>query len=127
MTKTFWTYFIVCNVLISISAVGFEYTHFNHKCRDVSNHNLILTLNVNSLNKCVKQCWVRKKCLSVIFKRLFPMCELYSVDVAELTPVHIGTSCIVVRREDIHETEVKESFELVRSLSNILYCYYFPY
>jgi len=118
-----WTYFIVYNVLLSKIVVCFEYTHFDHKCRDVPNHKLILTLNVNSLNKCVKQCSLRNKCLSVIYKRLFPICELYSVDVSEVQHAKLGTSCTVIRRDDIHldGSEVIKSYELLHEYVIILF------
>ena len=95
--------------------VCFEYTHFDHKCRDVPNHKLILTLHVNSLDTCVEQCLVRQNCFSLIYKRLFPLCELYSVDISELKSTTLGTSCIVIRRKDINlnGTEVLKSNQLL--------------
>jgi len=115
MNITFWTNFILCNILISKIVVCFEYTYFDHKCRDVPNYKLILTLHVNSLHKCVEQCLVRQNCFSLIYKRLFPLCELYSVDISVLKSTKLGTSCIVIRRKDINlnGTEVLKSKELL--------------
>jgi len=110
-TIKFLAYIIVNNVLLSRIAVGLEYTHFDNKCRDTTNLVSILALNVKSHEECVKQCWLRQDCLSVIFKRHFSICELYNVDVSELQHEKLGTSCTVIRRDDIHldGTEVLES------------------
>jgi len=102
MNIKFITYFIVYNVFISKIVLGMEYAHFDHRCRNIGNIIPILILNGNSLNKCVEQCWLRQGCMSVIYKRLFPICELYSVDVSELQPAKLGKSCTVIRIEDIH-------------------------
>ena len=98
----FMTYFIVYNGLMSKTTVSLKYKHFDHKCRDITSIKSILTLNVYSLNECVEQCWLRQGCRSIMFKRLFPICELYSVDVSEFQPAKLGKSCTVIRIEDIH-------------------------
>jgi len=103
----FLTYLVVYKILIAKIVLSLEYIHFDHKCRDIATRIPILTLSGNSLDECVEQCWVRQDCRSEIYKRLYPICELYSVDVSELQPARLGTSCIVIRREDIlGETEV---------------------
>jgi len=109
----FLTYLSVYKAFILKIVLSLEYVHFDHKCRDIASLIPILTLNVESLNKCVEQCWLRQEYRSVIFKRLFPICELYSVDVSELQPAKLGTSCTVIPREDIRldGSEVIESNE----------------
>jgi len=101
-TIEFMTYFFVYNVFLPGIVLGLEYIHFDHKCRDITNLRQILTLNVNSLDECVEQSWLRQECRSVIYKRLFSICELYDHDISGLQPSRFGTSCTVIRREDIH-------------------------
>jgi len=112
----FLVYLVVYKTFILKIVLSLEYVHFDHKCRDIASLIPMLTLNGNLLDECVEQCWLRQDCRSVIFKRLYPICELYNVDVSGLQPARLGTSCTVIRRDDIHlnGTEVCTSYELLR-------------
>ena len=88
---------VAINIFISHIAVGLDYIVFDFKCRyETSSFSILVGI---SLDECVKQCSLRQGCASIIFKRLYPVCELYDVDVSTSSPVR--TSCIVVRKNDV--------------------------
>jgi len=95
------TFAFAINIFTCIShlAVGLDYIVFDHKCRyETKAFSVLVGI---SLDECVKQCWIRQDCLSIILKRIYPLCEIYYVDVSTSSPVPMGTSCIVVRKNDV--------------------------
>jgi len=90
---------VAINIFVLHIAVGLDYLVFDNKCRYETN--LFSVLVGISLDECVKQCWHRQGCASIIFKRQYPLCEIYDVDVSTSSPVRMNTSCIVVRKNDV--------------------------
>jgi len=84
------------------SVEGLTFSLFDYYCRNLKDSQGQPTIFTGtSIIQCVEKCWLRPQCKSVIYKRLFPLCELYDVDVTTSEPVRLGTSCAVIKREDI--------------------------
>ena len=101
MKINFIAFIIVESVLICKKASGLKYIPFDHKCRKTTDLNAIWIMNAKSLDKCILECGLRRHCASVIYKRAFPLCELYDVDVSTSAPIRMGGSCTVVRRNAV--------------------------
>jgi len=98
----FIIFIIVESVFIFKRASGLEYIPFDHKCRNTTYVNALLIMN--NFNNCRSTnvfCWLRSHCASIIFKRAFPLCELYDVDVSTSAPIRMGKSCTVIRRDAV--------------------------
>jgi len=79
-----------------------QFSIYDHKCRNVTDSRRKITiLTGTTIEKCVEGCWRRPRCKSAIYKRLYPLCELYGVDVSTLEPERMGTSCAVIKRDDV--------------------------
>ena len=97
--------FIICYVLLLKiffhSGYGFTYTIYDFRCRDVTDLDRLNYISSVSLKECIRQCIRRRGCLSIVYKRLYPVCEMFGVDVSTFTKVNLDTSCAVVRRDDV--------------------------
>jgi len=94
---------LVMVVIIGIRHIySLEYNIYDNKCRNVTQSRSKISSFVEmSIKRCVEKCWLRPQCKSAMYKRLYPLCELYDVDVTPSEPVRLGTSCAVIKRDDI--------------------------
>jgi len=98
---SFIIYYVLLLKIFFHSGHGFTYTIYDFRCRDVTDLDRLTYVSAVSLKECIRQCIRRRGCLSIVYKRLYPVCEMFGVDVSTFTKVNLDTSCTVVRRDDV--------------------------
>jgi len=95
--------FLSLFIVIFVETVdSIQFSQYDNKCRNVTDMKRQITVFKNkTVNHCVEKCWRRPQCKSAMYKRLYPLCELYDIDISTLEPERMGTSCVVIKRDDI--------------------------
>jgi len=90
-------------IVIFVETVdSIQFSQYDNKCRNVTNLKKTITVfKKKTVNQCVEKCWRRLQCKSAMYKRLYLRCELYDIDISTLEPERMGTSCVVIKRDDI--------------------------
>jgi hypothetical protein len=91
MTTVDCFYFQKDNVEINYKVTSFK------TCVDIPEMSKLSITSV-PLNDCVFNCAVTWNCDGLVFKRQFPLCELYKGGVSESPG-----NCVHIKREDIHD------------------------
>ena len=84
-------------------------------CGNLTDSRILARFTGTSFIQCVKKCWFRQQCKSLIFKRRNNLCELYK-DVmpgSESLSFGLGAPCLVINRDDVIFRQLQVLFAII--------------
>ena len=89
------------HVFEQVDCLRFSFSEQN--CGNSTDSHILARLTGSAFIQCVKKCWFRQQCKSLIFKRRNNLCELYKdvMPESESLSFDFGSPCLVIYREDV--------------------------
>ena len=103
MDKLLVVVFIITSTYVCERVRCLVFSLPKENCGNLTDSHILARFTGTSFMMCIKKCWFRQQCKSLIFKRRNNFCELYKdvMPESESLSFDFGSSCLVIYREDV--------------------------